>query len=128
MKVLIHPDKDSAVECATEIMAQENKDKPNAVLGLATGGTMVERFKRLAAISAERGLGFSELTTFNLDEYIGLPPDHPGSYHTYMKECLFSRVDIDPARTYLPRGDAANPEAEAARYDSLIEAIGGIDL
>ena len=59
MKVLIHPDKDSAVECATEIMAQEIKDKPNAVLlGLATGGTMVELFKRLAAISAERGLAF----------------------------------------------------------------------
>lgn len=128
MKVLILPDAQSAIQRAAEIVARAVRDTPAAVLGLATGGTMLPLYDALAQRHRDDGLSFAETTSFNLDEYIGLAPDHPCSYHTYMQEAFFKHVDIDPARTHLPKGDAADPQAASLAYEALIEEAGGIDL
>ena len=78
---------------------------------------------------APRGeLSFALATFFNLDEYLGLPPDHPASYHVYMKENFYGLIDADPARVFVPEGDAPDPEAECERYEAAIREAGGIDL
>ncbi len=102
-----------------------------AILGLATGNTMIGLYERLAAILNRRGLDLSQLHTVNLDEYVDadgcwVPPDHPLSYHTYMKVNFFDRLDpkrcMNPAHIHFP--DPANPCA----VDTLIRSLGGIDL
>jgi glucosamine-6-phosphate deaminase len=127
MKVLILESAAAAVSRAAEITAALVRTQPQAVLGLATGGTMLPLYAELVA-RHRQGLSFAGVSSFNLDEYIGLAPDHPCSYHRYMREALFDQIDIDPARTCLPRGDAADPAAEAALYEQRIAAAGGIDL
>jgi len=101
--------------------------KPDSVLGLATGSTPLGVYSLLAEYHA-RGTDFSRLTTFNLDEYVGLAPDHPQSYHWYMRENFFSKVNIKPDRIFIPNGMAEDLEAECLRYDELIKQAGGIDL
>ncbi len=128
MKVLILPDEQAAIERAADIVERTVREAPAAVLGLATGGTMLPLYKALADRHQSKGLSFAKTTSFNLDEYIGLAPDHPCSYHYYMQEAFFRHVDIDPARTHLPKGDAADPRAAALDYETLIETAGGIDL
>ncbi|WP_193143294.1 MULTISPECIES: glucosamine-6-phosphate deaminase [unclassified Meridianimarinicoccus] len=128
MKVLILPDEQAAMQRAADLVARTVQAKPAAVLGLATGGTMLPLYQALAQRHRDDGLSFAETTSFNLDEYIGLAPDHPCSYHSYMQEAFFGLVDIDPTRTHLPKGDAADPQAASADYEALIEAAGGIDL
>jgi glucosamine-6-phosphate deaminase len=71
---------------------------------------------------------FSEATTFNLDEYVGIPREHPGSYFSYMKAQLFSHVDLDPARANIPRGDASDLAAECQRYEQALAVAGGLGL
>lgn len=73
-------------------------------------------------------VSLDRMTSFNLDEYVGLSPEHPQSYHAFMQERLFAPLKLEPARTHLPRGDAPDPVAEAARYDAAITHAGGIDL
>lgn len=128
MKVLILETAVQAEARAARMVADAVKAMPRAVLGLATGGTMLPIYAELRRIYAARGLSFAQVTTFNLDEYVGLSPDHPASYHHYMRQALFDHIDIDPGRTHLPRGDAADPNAEAAAYEARIAAAGGIDL
>lgn len=128
MKVLILEDTSKAIIRAAERVAALVRSKPNAVLGLATGGTMVPLYQQLRHLHDAEGLSFAGVTTFNLDEYVGLSPDHPCSYHRYMREALFEHIDIDEARTHLPRGDAPDPKLEAQAYESLIQSSGGIDL
>jgi len=82
----------------------------------------------VAKAYAAGAVSFSQATSFNLDEYVGLGADHPCSYHQFMAQELFNRTDFDPSRTFLPKGDAPDPEAEAARYEALIAAHGPIDL
>ncbi|MGO4852424.1 glucosamine-6-phosphate deaminase [Phaeovulum sp. W22_SRMD_FR3] len=127
MKVLILATPEAAVAKAASLTAETLRAKPRAVLGLATGGTMLPLYARLRALHAA-GLSFAGVTSFNLDEYVGLGPDHPASYHVYMRSALFEHIDIDPARCHLPRGDAADPQAEAQAYEARIAAAGGIDL
>lgn len=128
MKVLILPDAEAATERAAEILAQSVKENPKAVLGLATGGTMLSLYNALTRHHRDEGLSFAQCTSFNLDEYIGLPPSHPCSYHHYMQEVFFSRVDMHPSRTHIPKGDAPDPQQASSAYEALIEAHGGIDL
>lgn len=127
MKVLILEDAGAAHDRAAGLIADQIIDNHRAVLGFATGGTMLPIYERLVA-RHRAGLSLSGITSFNLDEYIGLAPEHPQSYRTYMRRALFDLTDIDPARTHLPRGNAADPMAEADRYEALIRAAGGIDL
>lgn len=128
MKVLICDDAPAAIARAAGQVIAAVAARPGLVLGLATGGTMLPVYDRLAAAHAAGEVSFAGVTTFNLDEYVGLAPDHPCSYHVYMRQAFFARVDIDPARTHLPRGDSGDPRAEGARYEARIAACGGIDL
>lgn len=101
---------------------------PRSVLGLATGSTPLGIYKQLIEWYQKGDLDFSEVTTVNLDEYCGLSPEHPQSYHTYMKENLFCHVNLNPEKTFLPNGLADDIDAECRRYDKLIGSLGGIDL
>ncbi len=113
---------------AAEAIAGTVRLKPDCVLGLATGSTPLGLYEELAARYEAGELSFAAVRTVNLDEYVGLGPDHPQSYRYFMDKNLFSRVDIDPANTHLPDGLAPDPDAEAGRYEELLEALGGVDL
>jgi len=127
MNVVVVANFDSmSAEVAKMVFAQIVR-KPDSVLGLATGSTPLGVYSLLAEYHA-RGTDFSRLTTFNLDEYVGLAPDHPQSYHWYMRENFFSKVNIKPDRIFIPNGMAEDLEAECLRYDELIKQAGGIDL
>jgi glucosamine-6-phosphate deaminase len=98
------------------------------VLGLATGSTPVRLYRELARMHREDGLDFSGVTTFNLDEYAGLPGDHPQSYRAFMWEHLFQHINVPREQVHIPDGMAADVPAECARYEEAIRAAGGIDL
>jgi glucosamine-6-phosphate deaminase len=98
------------------------------VLGLPTGSTPLKLYGQLVELYRSGQLSFRHVVTFNMDEYVGLPADHPQSYRAFMERHLFSQVDIPPAQTYLPDGNAADAEAECQRYENQITAYGGIEL
>ncbi|RJG41573.1 glucosamine-6-phosphate deaminase [Mesorhizobium sp. DCY119] len=102
--------------------------RPDIVLGLATGNSPKSVYDRLVAAYNNGKLSFARVTSFNLDEYCGLPNGHPSSFSTYMREKLFSKVDIEPGNYHLPDGGAPNLEAVAKAYEAAISASGGIDL
>lgn len=128
MKVLILPDAARAVDRAAGLIAAYIRDTPAPVLGLATGETMRPLYARLVRLQADGVFSFGGVTTFNLDEYVGIGADHPASFATFMHANLFDHVGPDPARIHLLRGDAPDPDAEAARYEAAIAAAGGIGL
>ncbi|ORU00649.1 Glucosamine-6-phosphate deaminase [Anaerovibrio sp. JC8] len=113
---------------AANIVAGQIYLKPDSVLGLATGSTPVSMYQRLAAVHKSVGLDFSQVTTFNLDEYIGMSPDNPQSYHYFMQENFFRHINIRPENVFLPDGMADDMVAEGERYEKLIASRGGIDL
>lgn len=104
------------------------KKKPNAVLGLATGGTPEGVYQMLIKDHELNGTSYKYVKTINLDEYIGLDKMDKQSYYTFMHEKLFSHIDIQPENTNVPNGMASDIEAETERYESFIHEIGGIDL
>lgn len=128
MEVVIRPHAAEVCWLAARLIANVIRDKPHTVLGLATGRTMEQLYARLVGQHREEGLDFSLVRTFNLDEYVGVPPDHPGSYRFYMNRNLFNHVNIDPRNTFLPDGVTADLDAECQRYEERIRAFGGIDL
>jgi glucosamine-6-phosphate deaminase len=128
VEVIIRPEADAAAGLVARIIAKELRVNPHLVLGLATGRTMETVYRRVRQMRRQEGLDFSLCRTFNLDEYVGLPPDHPGSYRFYMNRHLFQKVNIDLRNTHLPDGLARDLDAECARYESLIVKAGGIDL
>lgn len=111
--------------CATLIAAQVIQ-KPDSVLGLATGSSPLETYRKLIKMYDKGLVDFSAVKSFNLDEYIGIPKDNPCSYHQFMKDNLFQYVEF--AQTHIPDGNVSSLEEEGLRYDRLIEAAGGIDL
>jgi glucosamine-6-phosphate deaminase len=114
--------------CAAELIADALRARPALVLGLATGRTMEGVYARLVRYHQEDGLDFSRCTTFNLDEYLGLPAVHPGSYHRYMAEHLFRFVNLSPSHFHLPDGMTQDVEQACRHYEALIREAGGIDL
>ncbi len=113
---------------AAMIVAGQVTYKPRSVLGLPTGSTPMCMYDQLAEMHQNNSLSFSEVTTFNLDEYINLSPEHPGSFHSYMRKNFFNKVDIKRENTHIPRGQAENIEQECRRYEEKIAEAGGIDL
>src|SRR5690625_3214286 len=101
--------------------------KPDACLGLATGSTMEPIYQRLIQLLEKNAPSLSQLTTFNLDEYVGLGKSHPQSYYYYMRHHLFSHVSIPEERIHLPNGKAADLDAECQRYTAAIRAAKGMD-
>ncbi|NOX97192.1 MAG: glucosamine-6-phosphate deaminase [Nitrospirae bacterium] len=129
MEVFIEKDYEEISRKGAEIVAEEMKKKPeNFVLGLATGSTPVGLYKELIRMHKEEGLDFSKVTTFNLDEYCGLAPDHEQSYHYFMDENLFNHINIDKKKVHVPDGMAEDPEAFCQEYEKMIVEAGGIDL
>lgn len=116
-----------ALACA-DIFTALLKEKPNAVLGLATGASPVKTYKELIRRYEAGEISFAGVTTFNLDEYCDLPKDDKNSYYTFMHKNLFDHVDIKEENTHLMDGNAADPEAEAAAFDAMIEQAGGVDI
>lgn len=128
IKVSIAKDYDEMSKRAAGIIADVIRDKPNLVLGLATGGTPIGCYQELIRMHRKEGLDFSRVTTFNLDEYIGLPPTHPQSYRYYMNENLFNHVNIKIGNTHVLNGLADDPQKTCQEFEEAIEASGGIDL
>lgn len=118
-----------AAEIATLIRAHDAQGKPT-VLGLATGNTPLPLYQELIRLHREEGLSFQNVTSFNLDEYLGLDRDHPESYWSFMHQNLFNHIDIQADRINLPSGTVAADQIDAhcAAYDAAIRAAGGIDL
>ena len=102
--------------------------RPSTVLGLPTGRTPIRLYHELGSLCGNGQVDFSNATTFNLDEFVGIAPHHPGSYRTFMQEHLFSRVNVPADRINFLDGVAVDPDAECERYEAAIEAAGGIDL
>lgn len=124
MDVVIRPTTDEACQLTARLLTDSIAAKPESVIGLATGRTM----ERVYAMAAETGVDWSDVTTFNLDEYIGLSPDDPHSYRHYMEEHLFSKVNVKRENTHLPNGAAPDIDAECIAYEARITACGGIDF
>jgi glucosamine-6-phosphate deaminase len=128
MHISIHPTEKAMAAAVARLIAARLAVKPDLVLGLATGRTPVPLYRELAARFASGDVDFSRVTTFNLDEFVGVPPDHPGSYRQFMQKHLFGCINIVPGRIHFLNGQAANVEAECARYEAAIREAGGIDL
>jgi glucosamine-6-phosphate deaminase len=127
MKIIVVSDYERMSEEVAKIVQAQIAVKPDSVLGLATGSTLLGTYRKLVEM-AKDGLDFSQVTTFNLDEYVGLAGDHPQSYRYYMEQNLFSGVNIPREKTFIPNGTAADLAAECAAYEEKIKGAGGIDL
>jgi glucosamine-6-phosphate deaminase len=113
---------------AAEIFLAAILRNPRAVLGLPTGRTPIRMYERVVAACGRQYHCFRDVVTFNLDEYAGIKPTHPGSYCSFMKQHLFDFIDIDRANTHIPNGAASDLDAECARYEREITAAGGLDV
>lgn len=128
MQVVIRPTAAEALRLAACVMEKTIREKPHCTLGLATGRTMEGLYALLVRMHREEGLDFSLCRTFNLDEYIGLPPASENSYRFYMDRHLFRHVNIDPRNTHLPNGLDQDTKKTCAEYEQCILDHGGIDL
>jgi glucosamine-6-phosphate deaminase len=128
MLVYIKENFDDMSKAGARIVADLVRKKPNCVLGFATGGTPLGMYKELIRMHKNEGLDFSKVTTFNLDEYVGLPPEHDQSYHYFMWENLFKHINVDRRFVNIPMGMAQDIDKFCEWYEEQIERAGGIDL
>lgn len=128
MEVIIKTKYDEMSRAAAQVVADVLNAKPNAVLGMATGSTPLGLYKELVRMHKEEGLDFSQVTTFNLDEYVGLPVDHDQSYHYFMHENFFKHVNVPTQNIYIPSGTTNNYKAFCQWYEERIEESGGVDI
>ncbi|HEV8606616.1 MAG TPA: glucosamine-6-phosphate deaminase [Tepidisphaeraceae bacterium] len=128
MEVVVQKNQHEMSIAAAREVANVLNAKPNAVLGMATGSTPLGLYQELVRLHKKGELDFSHVTTFNLDEYVGLPITHPQSYHHFMHEHLFRHINIPPQNIHIPSGTTTNYRAFCAWYESRIKECGGIDL
>lgn len=128
MRVYLCEDYSAMSRKAAHILAAQVLLNPRSVLGLATGSTPIGTYQQLIAWYQQGDLDFSQVTSINLDEYVGLAPQHDQSYRWFMQHHLFDHINIAPAQTHLPDGLAADPEAECRRYDAVIADHGPVDI
>ena len=128
IRILRYDTPEQMAGAAAALISSEILRKPDCVLGLATGSSPVGTYARLAEMHQIGILDFSRVTSFNLDEYVGIPKDHPCSYHFFMQEHLFGLVNIRPENAHVPNGDPARVQASAEAYDRAIAEAGGLDL
>ncbi|MGP4077406.1 glucosamine-6-phosphate deaminase [Halobacillus sp. K22] len=128
MKILVSQDYQSLSQKACGFIEEEVNRNPASVLGLATGSTPLQTYHEMAEGHKTRAVDYHNISTINLDEYVGLGESDPQSYHFFMKEHLFDKVNINQARTYIPNGLADDLEEECSRYEQLIDQIGPPDL
>lgn len=127
MRVVILSDPAAVAQFAADELVVRLRRRPAQVLGLATGGTPVELYQRIIQAHRRGDVSLSQVTTFNLDEYVGLAPEHPASYRSFMNAQLFDHVDVPRPNTHVPLGAASDLAAEACRYEGAIAQAGGID-
>lgn len=128
MNIIKVKDYDEMSDKACELISDRLNSSEKTVLGLATGSTPEGLYKRLIEQYKTNKISFKNVTSFNLDEYIGLDADHPNSYHYFMGEKLFNHVDIASDKAQLPNGVAEDLNKECKDFEQLIKAAGGIDL
>jgi glucosamine-6-phosphate deaminase len=128
VKVNVLEDAAAIGQAAGDVVCDLVSQKPEAVLGLATGASPVPTYQRMIARNRAGEVSFRNVATFNLDEYCDLPEEDKNSYHTFMREELFSQIDILPENTHFLDGNCADEAAECEQYARAIEAAGGIDL
>ncbi len=128
MEVIIKDTYENMSKAAAQQVADVLNRKPNAVLGLATGSTPLGVYKELVRMHKEESLDFSRCTTFNLDEYVGLPITHDQSYHYFMHENFFKHVNVPEQNVHVPSGTTSNFKAFCEWYEQRIEECGGIDV
>ncbi|MDT3428342.1 glucosamine-6-phosphate deaminase [Paenibacillus forsythiae] len=116
------------VQTGANLVASLLHSNPKAVLGLATGSSPIGVYERLVQMHRKGLVSFSKASSYNLDEYVGLPVEHPESYRSFMNKHLFDHVDIDLSRTHVPNGNAKDLEAECLAYDRMLESEGPVDL
>lgn len=128
MILIINENYEEMSKIAAMTIAEVIKNKPDAVLGLATGNTPIGTYKELIRMNKENKIDFSKVTTVNLDEYVGLSGDNPQSYRYFMNDNLFNHINIKKENTYVPNGSAKDLDEESKNYDKLIDDLGGIDI
>src|SRR5688572_9517568 len=126
-RVTVYPDAQAAARDVARRIATALQDNPAMVFGLATGRTPIALYAELARLTTTRRLDWSGATTFNLDEFVGVGPDDPGSYRQFMQEHLFRHTNLEPGRINFLIG-TANPDEECRRYEGAIAKAGGIDI
>lgn len=124
----IFPDAAAIADQISAKLIHKIKRKPDVVLGLATGGTMEPIYEKFVAKAREQHVDVSRLTSFNLDEYIGLSPDHPKSYSAYMRQHLFRHLRFDESKLFLPDGLADDLEEHCRQYSAKLRQLGGVEL
>ncbi len=115
-------------EKASELFIQKVRNNPNAKLGLATGSTPLGTYKRMIADYKKNGTSYKNVTTVNLDEYVGLSKKHPSSYRYYMNERFYHHLNLKQENAHVPDGTALDLTIECERYESLIDQLGGLDI
>lgn len=128
MRIYLTEDYNAMSRKAANVLSAQVALKPDSVLGLATGSTPIGAYKELIARYEKGDLDFSQVRSINLDEYVGLAPDHDQSYRYFMQHNLFDHVNIRPENTNVPSGLAADLDAECRRYNDIIHQLGPIDL
>lgn len=128
MNVLIYNTEEQIGIAAGNYMCGQVLQKPNSVLGLATGSTPLKPYSQMIELYKKGVVDFSKVTTFNLDEYVNLDVNDKNSYHSFMHENLFDHINIPAENINFLDGNAKNPEEECRRYEEKIKAAGGIDI
>ncbi len=128
VELIVAEDYQRLSEQAAHIVARQIRNKPDSVIGFATGSTPLGLYRELVEMHRQGELSLAKVTTFNLDEYVGLSREHPQSYYRFMWENLFAHVDIEPDRIHFPAGLFTDGEAACEAYERELEAAGGIDL
>ncbi|GGZ98055.1 glucosamine-6-phosphate deaminase [Arenicella chitinivorans] len=128
MRVVIVGSAHDAAAYGCDLFLGQLHDKPTSVFGLATGSTPLALYQALIDAHRNQGISFAQVTTFNLDEYVGLAGDHSQSYRHFMQRNLFDCIDVAPENTHVPNGMAENAELACAEYEAQIMNAGGIDL
>ncbi len=128
MKIIICKNYDEMSVNAAKLVAEQLNEKPNSVLGLATGSTPEGMYAELIEMYKNNAISFENAASINLDEYYPIEPTNDQSYRYFMNTKLFDHVNIDKDKTYVPNGMAPDPDTESIRYEALIERLGGVDL
>lgn len=128
MRVIEAEDYQELSHLAADFFIHKVKENPEITLGLATGGTPKGTYKKMVEDHDIHGTSYRGVTTFNLDEYVGLTSDHPNSYHQFMENYLFKEIDLPSNQKHLPNGVALDINKECIEYERTIERLGGIDV
>lgn len=128
MKIILTKNYEEMSQKAAEIIAGQVNEKPNCVLGLATGSTPIGTYNALTEMYNAKKVDFANVQTANLDEYLGIEKTNDQSYAYFMNDNFFKYVNIDQSKTNIPNGQNEDAQAECSRYEARIKEIGGVDL